>query len=282
MGFSGLKKFFPAMLITIASLSFPFYLTLAAPGQVLTIGGVGSSLGTMKVLARAFESVNPGIRVRVLPSLGSTGGISAVAHGAIDLGLSGRPLREEEAKKGIEAKPFARTPFIFVTKKANVTGLTARELIDIYEGRSLTWPDGTRIRLVMRPAGDTDTAIIRGISDEMDRAVNTALGRDGMIMAVTNQESDETVEKTPGSLGASTLAQAVSEKRSYAVLSFNGVEPSPGNLSNKTYPISKTFYFVTSPETSALAHQFISFVRSLTGISILEKNGNLYINPSRS
>ncbi len=270
------------MLITIASLSFPFYLSLASPGQVLTIGGVGSSLGTMEALARAFESVNPGIRVRVLPSLGSTGGINAVAQGAIDLGLSGRPLREEEAKKGIEAKPFARTPFIFVTKKANVTGLTAGELIDIYEGRSLTWPDGTRIRLVMRPAGDTDTAIIRGISDEMNRAVNTALGRDGMIMAVTNQESDETVEKTPGSLGASTLAQAVSEKRSYAVLSFNGVEPSPGNLSNRTYPISKTFYFVTSPETSSLARQFISFVRSLAGISILEKNGNLHMDPSRS
>lgn len=276
MDFTYVKNFLSVMTIAIL-FSLSFILPQASAGQVLTVGGVGSSLGFAKVLARAFENNYPGINVKVLPSLGSTGGIKAVTSGAIDLGLSGRPLKKEEAERGASAEAFAMTPFIFVTSKPNVAGLTTEDLIRIYEGKSLTWPDGTRIRLVLRPSGDTDTAIIRSISSDVSRAVDSALGRKGMIMAITNQESDDTVEKTPGSLGATTLAQAITENRSYSVLFFNNIQPVLKNLSNGSYPLSKTFYFVTSEKTSAPAEQFISFVRSPAGISILKEHGSLYI-----
>ncbi len=248
----------------------------ASAEDVLKIGGVGSALGTMKLLATAFEESHHGIRVQILPSLGSTGGIKAALEGAADIGLSSRPLREEERGKGAVQQEYARTPFVFVTNGKNtVSGLSVKELVDIYQGKKQAWPDGTRIRLVMRPESDIDTVIMKGISPEMSYAVQLALSRPGMIMAITNQESDSTVEKLSGSLGVSTLAEIISERRTSKVLFLNGVQPAVKALERGTYPLSKPFYFITASRPSPLVQQFISFVYSAAGRKILSENGNL-------
>jgi phosphate transport system substrate-binding protein len=68
----------------------------AAQEQSLKIGGTGTTLGTMRLLGAAFEKANPGVSVTVLSSLGSTGGIKAATAGAIEIGVSARPLSEAE------------------------------------------------------------------------------------------------------------------------------------------------------------------------------------------
>ncbi len=264
--------------IAILNLTFPSF-TVAA--EVIKLGGVGSALGTMRLLSAAFEKSHTGVKVIELPSLGSTGGIKAVAGGAIDIGLSGRPLKDEERGQGVIETEYARSPFVFVTNKNNaVSGLNTGELIEIYEGTKQTWPDGARIRLVLRPASDVDTALVEKISPEMGQAVKIALSRPGMIMAITNQESDKTVEKIPGSLGTSTLTQVVSEKRSLKILSFNGVYPSVTSLHRGSYPLFKGLFVVTKSAPSALAWKFIDFIRSREGRKILEESGNMVITHS--
>ncbi len=249
--------------------------------EVLTIGGVGSALGTMKMISDAFEMSHQGIKIRVVPSLGSTGGIKAVLSGTVDIGLSGRPLKDEESRQGAVETEYAMTPFVFVTNRKNaISGLSTKDLVEIYEGQRQSWPDGMPIRLVLRPATDADTAILEKISPEMNHAVKKALSRQGMIMAVTNQESDIAVEKTRGSLGASTLTQVITEGRSLKILALNGVSPSTEKLVQGKYPLFKRFFIVTKQKPSTNVRKFLDFVKSGKGRKLLKRTGNVVIDRS--
>lgn len=258
-------------LITIAALC-----STAQAADVVRIGGAGSGLGPLKILAAAFEKSHPGTTIKILPSLGSAGGIKALLHGAIDLAISGRALKTEEQKDGAAAVECARTPFVFVAhQNVTKTDVTTRELEMIYNGQTTTWPDGSRIRLILRPAGDTDTGIVKAISKGMEQAVNTANARQHMIVAVTDQEAADAVAKIPGALGGSTLAQVATEVRPLRVLTLNGIAPTLATLDNGRYPLSKQLYLVTAPNTPAVALQFVQFVRSAQGRTLLAKTGSL-------
>ena len=138
-----------------------FIFPLLGQAADLTLGGTGGDLGTMRVLAEIFETDNPGITVEVLPSLGSRGGIKAVLAGAIDLGISARPLKDKESAQGATAAPYAKTAMVFATPLSNAQiGVTRAEVVEIFMGERTTWSDGTLIRLVLRPRADSDTQIV--------------------------------------------------------------------------------------------------------------------------
>lgn len=252
--------------------------TTLAENAVVTIGGTGSGMGTMRLLAAAFEKSHPGINVKVISGLGSSGGIKAALHGAVDIAIIGRPLKEDEQKEGAIISEYVRTPFVFVANNnVRKSGVTIKELEKIYSGQMTNWPDGTRIRLVTRPEVETDTKIVKGISPAMEQAVKSAYSREGMILAVTDQDSADMVEKTPGALGGCTLAQVISENRKLKILGFNGAEPSVKSLQDGSYRLFKKLYLVTTAKSSVTARQFVAFVRSREGRKILMKNGNLVV-----
>ncbi len=245
---------------------------------VVKIGGTGSALGTMVQLAGAYEKSHPGIRIMIMPSLGSAGAVKAVLGGGIALAIASLPLTETERQQGAVEVEYARSPFAFITNaKVDKKVVTTHELEDIYSGRKSTWPDGSRIRLILRPEKDIDSRLLRGISPAMDQVVKAAMARPGMIIAITNQESTAAVARTPGALGGATLTEVISEKRPVNILSFNGVQPSVKGIADRSYPLVKSFYLVTTPKTPAEARQFAQFVLSPAGRKILTKNGCLAV-----
>lgn len=241
----------------------------------IRIGGSGGTLGTMQLLAEAFKKSHPQATVLIVPSLGSGGGIKALRAGVIDLALTSRALKDAERSPDARVIEYARTPFVFAAAAgSNVSAITTPELIGIYTGARQTWPDGRPLRLVLRPDNESDTDIIKSLSPEMNLAVKTAQGREGMIMALTDKANADSLETTPGALGATTLAQIISEKRALQPLALNGVMPSLQAMAEGKYPYYKTFFMVSGPRTSPLAQQFAVFVRSAAGREILEKNGH--------
>ena len=151
--------------------------------ETMKIGGTGFGLGVMKKLAQAFDNAHPGDTIQVLPSLGSSGGIKALTQGVLDLAISGRPLKETETGRGIDAHVLSKTPFIFIVYQGvPKNGIFLRELAQILRGDSRTWPDGSRIRPVLRPESDSITRVLRQISSEMDQAVTLAMARKGRIL----------------------------------------------------------------------------------------------------
>lgn len=259
-------------LLLAAGVLFP---ALATAETMIKIGGSGFALGTMKRLAESFMRSHPGVKIQVLPSLGSSGGIKALMAGALDLAVSGRPLKDDEKAKGATDIPYAKTPFVFVVhKKVPRSAVTTHELEQIYGGQMPDWADGTRIRLVMRPEGDSDTKLLRSISPTMDLAVKSAIGKAGMNCAVTDQDSIDMVAKVPGSIGGAALSQILTERPPVKILAYNGMKPDLKALAKGRYPISKQHYLVTMNKGSAVAREFAAFVRSPAGKRILANSGN--------
>ena len=53
-----------------------------AKAQTLNIGGTGAALGSIRVIADAFEEANPGVKINISKSIGSGGGLKAGIAGA--------------------------------------------------------------------------------------------------------------------------------------------------------------------------------------------------------
>lgn len=264
--------------ITIFALYSLLVISVSSPvcaETVIRVGGSGTGTGAMKIVASAFEKKYPGITVRVMPSLGSSGGIKALLGGALDIALSARPLNDQEKAQGGTVVFNARTPFVLMANKSVTKfNMTTGELEAILSGRQLNWGDGKPIRLILRPAGDSDTKLVQAISPEISQAMKSALNRADKNVALTDQDADKDINNISGALGFSTIAQITNEKLSARALKFNGVTPSVKNLKNHSYPLVKELLVVVNQKKATPEIlKFIDFLKLRSTANLLEKSG---------
>jgi phosphate transport system substrate-binding protein len=265
----------------ISSIGAAFLLTLVsalianANAEEIKIGGTGNALGTMRLMGDAFSARFPEVKVTVLGSVGTSGAFKGVPKGAISIGVTSRPLTEEESATGLVATEYARTLTVFaISNKSKVTAITSAQVADIYSGSLGKWPDGTTIRPVLRQPGDDNTKQLRSISPDVEKALLTAEKREGLAYAFIDQEAAEKIESIPGAIGISTLALIKSEGRALRPLIFNGIEPTVANGASGKYPMVKRFYFLTLKEPAPAVQNFIAFANSPAGQDLLTKNGH--------
>lgn len=247
----------------------------SAKAEEIKLGGTGAALGTMRLVADAFQLRHPGVTVNVLPSMGSGGGLKALSAGALQLAVSSRALTEAEQRSGLAGTEYGQTALVFATSLSQKTDvLRLRDLIEIYAGRTNVWPDGKTLRLVLRPIGEADNEAIKSLSPAMREAKELAEHRKGMMFAITDQEAATAIEKIPGALGPSSLALILSEKRALKPLALDGVLPDAASMASGRYPLLKKMLIVTGPQTGAAARAFVQFLHSKEGRSILLSTGH--------
>ncbi len=255
------------------------------PGLATTlkIGGTGAALGTARILADAFTQKNPDISIEVPGSLGSRGGIKAVIAGALDVGLSSRPLKSKERQAGARQIHYARTPFVLVTSARDSNSrptLSSPQLVEIFSGASTYWGDGAPIRIILRGERDTSTRLLISAFEGMHAALAKARAIPGIPVTPTEQDNMDLAESLAGSLTTASLTALLAENRALTPVAIDGVAPTLDNLANGSYRFSKSFYIVTGPEISGPARAFIQFVLSADGAAILRATGNLPIAPN--
>jgi phosphate transport system substrate-binding protein len=242
--------------------------------DTVTVNGSGSCLDMMKPMIAAFQKNNKNIRVVMEKPLGSSGALKALLAGALDVVLSSKPLKPEEVAKGAQQQIYGRTPLVIITeKKIKKSDISTQELEDIYSGKTVTWPNGEAIRLVMRPSEDVDSTILSALSPGMSNAMKAARSRPGMVVAVTDPEAYSTVAKFPGGLGATGMTSIIAEKLPVTSLTLNGVKASPKTLASGAYPLSKEISIVTTAKTSPAAKKLVTFILSDKGRAIAAATG---------
>jgi len=262
------KAFALALILSLTS--------LAANADTIKVGGTGSAIGSVKLLAQAFMLSHPDTKIITIESLGSSGSIQAVAAGALNISFSARPLNTREQTQNLNEQEIARTPLVLASMRDHA-GFTTNDIPKIFDGRLSIWPDNSTLRPILRPNADAEAAILRAISPEFDRALSAAHKRQGVHVAITDQDSANAIETIPGAVGTSTLSLILSEQRKIKALPLNGVVPSVGNLAQGRYPYFKPLHLITAQNHTQATQAFIAFILSQQGAKILSDNGYLLV-----
>ena len=245
--------------------------------ESLIVGGSGADLGVFSQLARQFSQQNPSIKIKVLPSMGSSGGIKALLHNKIDLALTSRKLRSNEITADIRSLHYASTPLVFVVAEASSqTSISRAQVNKIYADELRQWSDGSPLRVILRPTKDSDTKILMDVVADCDTCFRQIYQRKGVPVALTDQESADMVARVPGAIGTSTLTLILGENKPLKALQLDGITPSAETLKNKSYPMYKELYLVFRQGNKNL-QKFIEYVYSEPAQMILMDTGHLTI-----
>jgi len=246
--------------------------------EALRIGGTGSGTVLLRVLAEEYCAMHPGEQVEVLPfSLGTGGGIRALAANKIDLAVLGRSLKDDEKHENFRVTAWARTPLVLATSTGVLAGgLSVPLLVDILRMRRTTWDDGSRIRLILRIPQETDTLVLAGLSPELKRALEAYLASPGAVVADTDVDALDLLARTPGSLGTTTLGLIALRGCQVAVLPFAGVAPSLRTLADGSYPMAKELDLLTTDKPSP---QLVSFMAWLVSPAVAARLRELLHEP---
>jgi len=249
------------------------WLLPCAMAETVTVGGTGSGLGVMRLLGSGFSQLTPRYSVKVLPSLGTSGGIRALRAGALDMAIASRKVTNKE-REGLEVYSLGRSPFVFaVHPGVPMDNITLAQVRDIYAGDMAVWSDGNPIRWILRPVDESDWLLMRAISTEMAGAVDLAQKTEGLFVAITDIDVADSLEKIKGSFSPIPLTLIVSEKRLVKVLSLNGVQPSVEALAAHHYPLAKPYYLLVRQDAPESVRKFIAFIRSHQGQQLLYQSG---------
>ncbi|MEX2450487.1 MAG: substrate-binding domain-containing protein [Rhodospirillales bacterium] len=247
----------------------------AGLAETLVLGGAGGALGTMHMMADAYSARHRGVEIKILASLGSGGGIKAVLSDALDLGLASRSLKSKERQAGAREIPYGQSAVVFVTPaRTKIVDVTTDQILDIFSRTIRHWHDGTPIRPILRPLSDSNTRILARQVSGFDRVYRNILMAAGIPILYTEQKNAHMIETTPGAIGFTSLAQALSEKHPLNVLSYNGTTAAPKTIADRSYPLSKTFRFIVRNKPEPPVVQFFDFVFSAEGSAILRQTGH--------
>ena len=255
-------------------------LVLLAPATLeaepIRVGRTGSASRTVALLTETYQRQTPSAQIVILASIGSRGSKKGLLSGAVDVAFSADPPSPAETAQGLAAFEYARTALVFAAADGATPAMTSQALIDAYAGKVTRWPDGRRLRLILRPAGNSDNAVLRNISPLFREAVDTALKREGMLIAATDQEAADAIASVPGALGTTTLALMVGEKRPLTALALDGVTPSMKAIASGTYPHTKTIYVITRHrEARPAVAGFVRFLQTPDARAIVAGTGFL-------
>ena len=245
-----------------------------AGAHTIRIGGTGAPLAALRHLGDAFATWHPGAVVHVLPSMGSSGGLRALGDGAIDLAISARPPREDEAANAaLTVFPFVATPLVVVTSHDDQSGLGITDVTAMFAGDLAAWPDGLPVRAILRPETESDVRILTAAFPELEAAFAAARRRPEVPVATDDQQNMELAATIVGSLTFGTLLQVRSEDVPLHVLPLNGVEPSIEALEAGQYPVVKQFFLVVRADARDVVHEFVAFARSDAALAIMRRLG---------
>lgn len=264
-----MKKCICSLMALILMFSF------AACGGGKSLGGTVSTDGStsmekvMGALKETFEETNSGVEVTYNPT-GSSSGISAVAEGRCDIGLSSRNIKDSEKEQGLVGTILAYDGIAVIVNPENpVENLSVEEIAAIYTGEVTNWSevgglDGEIVRIGREASSGTRSGFEEIVGVEDVCQYRQELSSTGDVITAVSQN--------PGAIGYASLA---SVKDTVKALKVGGIAPSEETVKDGSYAIQRPFVLVTKEGTdlSEAAQSFFTFITSPEAGSVITAAG---------
>ena len=273
-----MKRLFAAAVFTLLGAS----LAVAAPLDAfnnqkgsLDIAGGTAHIPVMKLAAQAIMERYPDIRITVAGG-GSGVGVQKVGEGLVQIGNTGRALKDTEiAKYGLVTFPFAIDGVAVAVNPANgVTGLTKAQVKDVFAGKVTNWKDlggaDAPISLYVREDGSgtretfEERALDKGTSAPSANVVNS----NGAMKTAIAQEKNAI-----GYVGIGHLDESVKG------VAVDGMVPSQEGAADGSYTVTRLLYMNTKGEPEGLTKLFVDYIYSEDGKGFISQSGYIPYTP---
>ena len=226
-------------------------------------------------MAKPLTAQAPGTTLEVVPALGSTGAISAVVDGVLDFAVSARPLTPEETAKSLTQTVLARTVFGLASSYPDPGNIASSDIAGFFTSPASSWPDGTRLRVILRPRSEFDLTLLAKYFPGMTAAIEQLRLRSEIPVAATDQDNVRMAERLHGSLVPTTLAQMQTEKPNLRFLTIDGVAPTLENFERGKYTRITRISFHLSTSRTTSFERLVAFLRSPEGARVLREAGSV-------
>ncbi len=242
--------------------------------QTLSITGSTTVLPVAQKTAERYMDMHSNVNIMVSGG-GSSVGVKSAGEGTADIGMASRDLKDAEIIEypNLKAILIARDGIALIVHPSNsVSSLSVEEVKGIYDGTYTNWGQlgGENMEIVVigrDSASGTREFFWEHVMNKED-FLNTMLEKN------SNGAVKQTVAQTPGAIGYVGLGY-IDETVKVVKIKVNGneIEPTVANIQNGLYPISRSLYFLVKGEPTGLIRDFIDFVLSAEGQSIVEEEG---------
>lgn len=227
-----------------------------------------------------------GMQIQVDTQGGSSGGISQLGDGLVQLGMSSKPIATDDRTKypkvnfkethlGEDAVAMIVSADVW---QSGVKALTKQQIKDIYESKTTNWKDvgGSDKRIAFfnkEPGRGTWEVFAKWVYDDPKKSPQVSFPEVG-----GNEETRNKVASTRGAM--SQLSSSWADNKTVFPLALkleNGetVEPKAENIANHKYPMSRPLFLLTNGDPSGEAKTFIDFMLSPRGQELVKKHGYL-------
>ena len=237
--------------------------------ETVTTDGSTSMEKVIGALGESFMEQNPGLNFSYNPT-GSGSGISAVANGTCDIGLSSRNLKEEEKADGLQETVLAIDGIaVIVNKNNSVTDLSLEQIAGIYKGRITNWSElGGRDGEIVVTGRESGS----GTRDGFESITGT---EDACVLRQELTSTGDVITTVAGNPAAVGYASLASLKDSVKALTVGGVAPSDETIKDGSYPVQRNFVLVTKKDEtlSPSAQKFFDYITSEEAAEVIKNAG---------
>ncbi|WOF16105.1 phosphate ABC transporter substrate-binding protein [Methanoplanus sp. FWC-SCC4] len=246
--------------------------------ETLTITGSTTVLPIGQAVAEKFMDQYSNTDLQVSGG-GSSVGIQSAGEGTVDIGMASRDLKSSETEKYPELiqHVVALDGIAVIVHKENlVDDITSENLVKVYKGEISNWKelggDDMEIVVVGRDSSSGTREFFYEKVMEKQDFVKTQLEKN------SNGAVKQTVSQTPGAIGYVSMGYLGEDVNGLGILE-NGevILPNIENVVDGKYPIARTLNMITRGEPEGLAKEYLEFLKSPEGQSVVEKEGYIPI-----
>ncbi len=257
-------------------------------GDILKING-STTVNPPAAEAAEILREEKGMTIQVDTQGGSSGGISMLGDGLVQLGMASKPVSDESRARypAVQFKQIhvGEDAVALVVSRdvweAGVESISREQMQGIYEGRIKNWkqlggPDKRIAFFNKEPGRGTWEVFAKWLYGSSKKAPQASFPEVG-----GNEEARNKVASTRGAI--SQLSSSWADGKRVFALSIKLADgrlilPSNKNIASHQYPMSRPLFLLSNGEPKGEVKTFVDFLLSERGQALVRKHGYLSLD----